>query len=52
MAEEIANKMDSDQKLAEEPMIKIVDMHKWYGEFHVLKGINLSNEIHKTMRFF
>ncbi len=22
-------------------MIKIVDMHKWYGDFHVLKGINL-----------
>ncbi|MCM2286771.1 MAG: amino acid ABC transporter ATP-binding protein [Desulfobacula sp.] len=23
-------------------MIKIVDMHKWYGDFHVLKNINLS----------
>ena len=22
-------------------MIKIVDMHKWFGDFHVLKGINL-----------
>jgi general L-amino acid transport system ATP-binding protein len=24
-----------------EPIIKITDMHKWYGEFHVLKEINL-----------
>jgi general L-amino acid transport system ATP-binding protein len=24
-----------------EPIIKIIDMHKWYGEFHVLKEINL-----------
>lgn len=23
-------------------MIEIVDMHKWFGEFHVLQGINLS----------
>jgi general L-amino acid transport system ATP-binding protein len=42
MAEETANITDSNQKPAEAPMIKIVDMHKWYGEFHVLKGINLS----------
>ncbi len=25
----------------EETVIKIVGMHKWYGEFHVLKNINL-----------
>ncbi len=24
-----------------ESIIKVVDMHKWYGEFHVLKGLNL-----------
>jgi len=42
MAEETAKKSDSNHKVAEEPMIKIVDMHKWFGEFHVLKGINLS----------
>ena len=24
-----------------EVAIEIVDMHKWYGEFHVLKDINL-----------
>ncbi|OGR31291.1 MAG: ABC transporter ATP-binding protein [Desulfobacula sp. RIFOXYB2_FULL_45_6] len=26
----------------EDSIIKIVDMHKWYGDFHVLKNINLS----------
>ncbi len=26
----------------EEDIIKIVAMHKWYGEFHVLKNINLT----------
>ncbi|MBL7211776.1 MAG: amino acid ABC transporter ATP-binding protein [Desulfobacteraceae bacterium] len=25
-------------------MIEIIDMHKWFGEFHVLKGINLTVE--------
>jgi general L-amino acid transport system ATP-binding protein len=25
-----------------EPIVEIIDMHKWYGEFHVLKGINLA----------
>ncbi|HSO66668.1 MAG TPA: amino acid ABC transporter ATP-binding protein [Desulfatirhabdiaceae bacterium] len=29
-------------------IIEITDMHKWYGEFHVLKGINLT--IHKGER--
>jgi general L-amino acid transport system ATP-binding protein len=27
---------------AGEPMIEIIDMHKWFGEFHVLQGINLT----------
>jgi len=27
---------------AEEPVINIQSMHKWYGEFHVLKDIDLS----------
>ena len=26
----------------DEPMIEIIDMHKWFGEFHVLQGINLT----------
>jgi general L-amino acid transport system ATP-binding protein len=25
-----------------EPMIEIKDMHKWFGDFHVLRGINLT----------
>ncbi|MDX1527550.1 MAG: amino acid ABC transporter ATP-binding protein [Gammaproteobacteria bacterium] len=28
--------------ISEEEIIKIVDMHKWYGQFHVLKNINLT----------
>jgi general L-amino acid transport system ATP-binding protein len=32
----------------EEPMIVLRDVHKWYGTFHVLKGINL--EIKKGER--
>ena len=28
--------------VSEEEIIKIVDMHKWYGQFHVLKNINLT----------
>ena len=32
----------------EEPIIRIMDMHKWFGDFHVLKGINL--EIHRGER--
>lgn len=27
---------------SDEAMIEIVDMHKWFGEFHVLQGINLT----------
>ena len=25
-----------------EPLIKIINMHKWYGDFHVLTDINLT----------
>ncbi len=28
--------------IGEEEVIKIVDMHKWYGQFHVLKNISLT----------
>jgi general L-amino acid transport system ATP-binding protein len=27
-----------------QPMIQLVDVHKWFGEFHVLKAINLEVE--------
>jgi general L-amino acid transport system ATP-binding protein len=32
----------SDSEPGETPIIIIESMHKWYGEFHVLKDINLS----------
>jgi general L-amino acid transport system ATP-binding protein len=32
----------SDMQAVEEPMIQISDMHKWYGDFHVLRGIDLT----------
>lgn len=31
-----------NMKVSDEVMINISEMHKWYGEFHVLKNINLS----------
>ena len=31
-----------ESSMGEEDIIQIVAMHKWYGEFHVLKDINLS----------
>ena len=36
------------QELSDEAIIEIVDMHKWFGDFHVLKGINLT--VHKQER--
>ena len=33
---------DTSEKGAESPIIEIIGMHKWYGEFHVLKDINLT----------
>ncbi len=38
----------SRMEISEEVMIDIVGMHKWYGEFHVLKDINLT--VHKGER--
>jgi len=38
------NRVNTDKKMAinrEESIIKIRNMHKWYGEFHVLNDINL-----------
>ena len=36
---------DSQTKIntekAEQPIIEIIEMHKWYGDFHVLSDINL-----------
>ena len=38
----------TEQKLSDEAIIEIVDMHKWFGDFHVLQGINLT--VHKQER--
>ena len=32
---------ESDVSEIEKPIIEIIDMHKWFGDFHVLKDINL-----------
>ncbi len=40
MDEEI--KQSINDQPAEEAMIEIINMHKWFGEFHVLQGIDLT----------
>jgi general L-amino acid transport system ATP-binding protein len=39
MSEETNNKIDIS---SEDTVIEIVNMHKWYGDFHVLNNINLN----------
>ncbi|RLB29796.1 MAG: amino acid ABC transporter ATP-binding protein [Deltaproteobacteria bacterium] len=39
---------DLKARPSEEVMIEIKDMHKWFGEFHVLRGIDLT--VHKKER--
>jgi general L-amino acid transport system ATP-binding protein len=39
MNEEMKNKIDIS---SEDTVIEIVNMHKWYGDFHVLNNINLN----------
>jgi general L-amino acid transport system ATP-binding protein len=34
--------MNNDKTTSKEPMIEFIDVHKWYGEFHVLQGIDLT----------
>ena len=38
----------TDMQVTTEPMIEIKDLHKWFGDFHVLRGIDLT--IHKKER--
>ncbi|HXH04603.1 MAG TPA: amino acid ABC transporter ATP-binding protein [Candidatus Competibacteraceae bacterium] len=38
----------SKMTISDQVMIEMQDVHKWYGEFHVLKGINLT--VHKGER--
>ena len=33
---------NNETTLTEDAIIEIIEMHKWYGDFHVLKGINLT----------
>jgi len=39
---ETANSTESELKVSDEVIIELKGMHKWYGEFHVLKDINLT----------
>jgi general L-amino acid transport system ATP-binding protein len=39
MNKELSKK--AEKKTSDDAMIEITDMHKWYGDFHVLQGINL-----------
>ncbi|MGB7921014.1 MAG: amino acid ABC transporter ATP-binding protein [Desulfobacterales bacterium] len=36
-----ASPNQTDQAPADDAIIEIIDMHKWFGEFHVLQNINL-----------
>jgi general L-amino acid transport system ATP-binding protein len=33
---------NAEKKTSDDAMIEITDVHKWYGDFHVLQGINLT----------
>ena len=39
---EILAKPTREMTISDEVMIQMVDVHKWYGQFHVLKDINLT----------
>ena len=39
---------NGDDRSPGEPIVEITDMHKWFGDFHVLKDINLT--VHKGER--
>ena len=41
MAKE-ARKSNKQMTVSQEVMIQMIDVHKWYGQFHVLKDINLT----------
>jgi general L-amino acid transport system ATP-binding protein len=40
MNKELSKK--AEKKTSDDAMIEITDIHKWYGDFHVLQGINLT----------
>ena len=33
---------NTEEQIPNEAMIEIINMHKWFGDFHVLQGINLT----------
>ena len=39
---------NTEMRSSDDAMIEIKDMHKWFGEFHVLRGIDLT--VHKKER--
>ncbi len=48
MSEESLVETQSKMRVSEETIIELNGVHKWYGQFHVLKDINLS--VHKGER--
>ena len=34
--------MNTESKVSDKAMIEFIDVHKWFGEFHVLQGIDLT----------
>ena len=43
MSEEVEIRVPiKEMTVSEEVMIQMVDVHKWYGEFHVLKNVHLT----------
>jgi general L-amino acid transport system ATP-binding protein len=40
MNKELSKK--AEKKMSDDAIIEITDMHKWFGDFHVLQGINLT----------
>jgi general L-amino acid transport system ATP-binding protein len=39
---------NTEKQLTDDAIIEIIDMHKWFGDFHVLQGISLT--VHKGER--
>ncbi len=42
MSEAVQDTAPSGMQISDEIAIEIIGMHKWYGEFHVLKNLNLT----------
>ena len=42
MSEQVDVQPNIEQSISNDPMIKLNGVHKWFGDFHVLKDINLT----------